>query len=125
MSKSAYCTEKASNTLPPEAALLIAYPEPMKTMPPVTTAPVLVIAPPCAGTLLTVANSGFVLNSQSCLPSAAETAYSLPLDEPANTTPGIIVGAAPTDPPPAGGVNAHARSPVASLKAASPVPPAP
>src|SRR5678816_3300717 len=60
------------------------------------TAPDVLIAPPCATMRFTVSNSCDVSNSQSCLPSAAETAYSLPFDPPWNTTPGMTVGAAPT-----------------------------
>src|SRR5215475_7919053 len=41
-----YSTEKASNRFPPEAPLVIAYPELTKTIPPVITGPDTEIAPP-------------------------------------------------------------------------------
>src|SRR5262245_5057163 len=99
-------------------------------MRPAATAPEVLMAPPWAGTLLTVSIGFDVSNSHSSLPSAAETAYSLPSDAPSNTTPGIAVGAAPSwapRPPPAGGggVNNHTRSPVVARTAARPAAPRP
>src|ERR1044071_5161408 len=99
-------------------------------MPPAATAPPDAIAPPCAATPLTVSNCWAVLNSQSFVPSAVDTAYNIPLEPPWKTTPGMTVGAAPSAvprPPAAGGgaVNDHAVSPLAGRNATRPAPPAP
>ena len=55
-SQHTHSTPNAKSTLPPAAPLLMAYPEPTYTIPPTTTAPDVLIAPPCAVTLLTVSN---------------------------------------------------------------------
>src|SRR4029078_11433997 len=121
-------TPKAINTFPPDAPLEIAYPDATYTMPSTTTAPDVLIAPPCAGTLLLVVKSWAVLNDQSCLPSAAETANSWPSPAPSKTTPEIIVGAAPRPAmPPAspGAVNVYATLPVVDSTALIPAAPMP
>ena len=65
---------KERRTFPAAWAELIAYPEVTNTRPPAIVAPVVLIAPPRAGTWLTVVKSWAVLNSQSCFPSAVDTA---------------------------------------------------
>src|SRR3954449_5674518 len=97
-------------------------------MPPAIAGPGPWIAPPPAFTPFSVSNSRLVSNSQITDPSLVACARSAPSFDPANSTPGISVGAeisAALQPAPAAhfsgsGGEYQARAPVVRLTACKP-----
>src|SRR5260370_12222573 len=74
---------------------MVEYPDPTNTIPAATVGPGAMMDPPFAATLLTVSNVRAVSYRHSSLPSAADTANSVPSEPPAKATPAMTVVAAP------------------------------
>src|SRR5581483_8547042 len=82
---------KASSTFPGMPLRTPTQPDGTNSIPPATTGPADPMDPPFAGTPFTVSNGRTVSNCQSTLPSAVDSARSMPSQLPEKMRPGLVL----------------------------------